>query len=107
MTAPTIIYTEEPSGKCPVQAEGTINGREFYFRSRGSRWALHVAGPCGNVFASDQWSHSEEYPGCADEEPTLIGEREVKFGAGHAEPEECKEFITRVAALWVEQQSKP
>lgn len=31
-------------GNCPVQAEGKINGEEFYFRARGEHWALNVGG---------------------------------------------------------------
>lgn len=29
-------------GNCPVQAEGTIDGVPFYFRSRGERWSFSV-----------------------------------------------------------------
>lgn len=35
-----IKYDWGPSGNCPVQAEGTINGNKFYFRSRGTGWTL-------------------------------------------------------------------
>ncbi|AZL60590.1 hypothetical protein EI545_18225 [Tabrizicola piscis] len=31
-------------GNCPVQAEGTIGGKEFYFRARGSRWSMSIGG---------------------------------------------------------------
>ncbi len=30
-------------GHAPVQAEGTIEGREFYFRARGDEWTFAVA----------------------------------------------------------------
>lgn len=29
-------------GNCPVQAEGTINGKPFYFRARGQHWSLGI-----------------------------------------------------------------
>ena len=31
-------------GNCPVQAEGTIDGKPFYFRARGSHWTLSIGG---------------------------------------------------------------
>lgn len=30
-------------GVCPVQAEGTINGKPFYFRARHGKWSLDIA----------------------------------------------------------------
>lgn len=105
MSAPVIVYTNGPSGKCPVQAEGTINGREFYFRSRGEHWSLAVAGNSGDAMAVDAWTHREIYPGCVDEEPTELDGHKLKFGAGHAEPQECIAFIERTAKLWLAEQS--
>lgn len=29
-------------GNCPVQAEGSIDGRPFYFRARGIRWSISI-----------------------------------------------------------------
>lgn len=29
-------------GVCPIQAEGTINGEQFYFRSRHQHWSLCI-----------------------------------------------------------------
>lgn len=29
-------------GVCPIQAEGTINGEPFYFRSRHQHWSLCI-----------------------------------------------------------------
>lgn len=31
-------------GNCPVQGAGFVNGLPWYFRSRGSRWTIDVAG---------------------------------------------------------------
>ena len=30
-------------GNCPVQAEGSIDGKRFYFRARGEHWQFHVS----------------------------------------------------------------
>lgn len=58
------LPTEEPAiiidwmgGNCPVQAEGTINGKPFYFRARGEIWSLGIGGadPCGKP----EWEHLE------------------------------------------------
>lgn len=47
-------------GACPVQGEGTVDGRECYYRSRGEGWQFHVAAPGSeDVFGDDAWSHSE------------------------------------------------
>ena len=43
------------AGNCPVQAEGTINGVEFYFRARGDRWTFTI------MDESDNFSYGEEY----------------------------------------------
>lgn len=45
-------------GNCPVQAEGTINGKEFYFRARGQRWRIGIG---GDVVGDPDWSYSEPY----------------------------------------------
>lgn len=29
-------------GQCPVQAEGTVGSKRFYFRSRWEQWSLHI-----------------------------------------------------------------
>jgi hypothetical protein len=31
-------------GQCPVQAEGTILGRPFYFRARGRHYSISIGG---------------------------------------------------------------
>jgi len=42
MTKREIKYTEPPHGSFPVQAEGYVDGRPFYFRARGGMWSLEV-----------------------------------------------------------------
>ena len=36
------IVINNIGGKCPVQAEGLINGEPFYFRSRWKRWQFAI-----------------------------------------------------------------
>jgi hypothetical protein len=98
-----IIYTEEIGGHCPVQAEGTINGYPFYFRSRHQHWALYV-GPMGKTanMSDREWCFREEYPGCKDETPMDYHGHLVYFSAGTAERKECEEFIERAATRFLE-----
>lgn len=37
------LTVSEWGGACPFQAEGTINGKPFYFRARHGSWTLEVA----------------------------------------------------------------
>ena len=39
-------------GNCPVQAEGTIDGRPFYFRARGQSWSMGIG---GDVVGDPDW----------------------------------------------------
>lgn len=97
----TIEYEEEPWGKCPVQAEGKIDGLPFYFRSRGGHWSLSIA----NASDGDPLDykhcrvHREEYDGVNRDEPQDFHGHKVQFGAGWAERDECLAFIERAAAL--------
>jgi hypothetical protein len=34
---------------CPLQIEGDVNGRSFYFRARSNRWSLHSPNPYEGV----------------------------------------------------------
>ena len=90
-----LIITNGPGGVCPVQAEGTISGYPFYFRSRHARWSLHVASsPSGDPLDDDAWTIIEDYP--------LKGETEEtrRVSAGYATKDECMRFIERHAATW-------
>jgi hypothetical protein len=45
-------------GNCPVQGEGTFDGKPFYFRARHESWSIGVGGePVGNPewYASKDW----------------------------------------------------
>jgi len=85
---PVIEFSYTPSGQCPVQAEGTVNGYPFYFKARGNRLRLFVANkPGGNPLGCDAWSHEEP---CGEE----------AFAAGYANTATCTSFIEIAAALW-------
>lgn len=48
------------SGACPVQGEGTVDGREVYYRSRGEGWQFHVAAPGSEDALGDEaWEYTE------------------------------------------------
>lgn len=90
-----IQYTNGPGGVCPVQAEGTISGYPFYFRSRGESWSLRVASsPSSDPLDDDAWVVTEDYP-LEDEDYEY---RHV--AAGYATKAECIRFIERHAATW-------
>ena len=46
-------------GNCPVQADGFIDGAEFYFRARGQRWSMSVGG--ADVIMNPDWYYEEEW----------------------------------------------
>lgn len=37
-------------GNCPVQANGDVDGKRFYFRARGDEWQFHVADTDDEIF---------------------------------------------------------
>ena len=91
-----IEFTNGPAGTCPVQAEGTINGYPFYFRSRHARWSLYVASSTSSdPLDDDAWVVTEDYP-------VKEGQGENRrVSAGYASKEECLEFIKRHAQTFV------
>lgn len=72
-------------GNCPVQAEGAINGKPFYFRARGESWSLSIEGadPCGEP----EWEHAEWFGTWPD--------------AGWMTPEQAERFVRQAAARYV------
>lgn len=58
MQEPEIII-ESLGGYCPVQAEGTVNGKPFYFRSRGDQWAMNIGGD--DIILEPGWRYEEDY----------------------------------------------
>jgi len=86
----------ELGGNCPVQAEGTIAGKPFYFRARGSSWRLSVGD--GDLMGNPEWTYKEDY-----------GET---FEAGWMEQREAIRFILLAAERYqatrpAEQQPSP
>lgn len=74
-------------GNCPVQAEGTVGGKPFYFRARGSSWSMSIGGadPADNP----EWSHEEDY-----------GTR--PYDAGWMPFAEAKSFIHQAAQMFAD-----
>lgn len=70
-------------GNCPVQAEGTINGSEFYFRARGTHWTMSIGG--SDVILKPAWHRRRSY----GDEP---------FCAGWMTEQEALKFIEDSAA---------
>lgn len=69
-------------GNCPVQAEGTIDGKEFYFRARYDSWSLSIGDdPIGSV----EWEYEEPY-GTPD-----------GYDAGWMSEDEARAFISKAA----------
>ncbi len=51
-------------GACPLQGEGTVNGRHWYFRARGDDWSFAVYR--GEVLETELlWSANGPYEGVA------------------------------------------
>lgn len=50
------------NGFCPVQAEGTVDGRAFYFRARGEHWQFHVSKDATHRFVNDLFYCDIEWP---------------------------------------------
>jgi hypothetical protein len=71
-------------GFCPVQAEGTVDGLEFYFRARGRHWRIGIGGDC---VVDPAWGYGEAYG-------------TGPFDAGWMPEEEAKAFIERSVALF-------
>lgn len=84
-TAKPEIVIEWLDGNCPVQAEGTVSGKRFYFKSRGARWSLSVGDdPLGNP----EFYYEEPYG--------------KQFEAGWITENEARSFIDRAAGLFAE-----
>lgn len=76
------IVIEYISGICPVQAEGTIDGKPFYFRARGQRWSIEIE------------TVSPDHPSFVYSEPW----GDDAFAAGWMDEDEARRLIARGAA---------
>lgn len=48
-----------PYGQCPVQSEGFIDGKPYYFRARGASWSIGIGG--GDPVTEPDWEYEEDY----------------------------------------------
>lgn len=63
------------SGQCPVQAEGVIGGRKFYFRARWNKWSVSIGDdPVGNpeFFYSEPWGDEPGEAGYMPEDTAIV-----------------------------------
>lgn len=74
-------------GTCPVQAEGIINDKPFYFRSRNQHWYLEIAQPYGD--GEILWQYLEQYS-------------DKPHAAGYITKEEAIYFINKAAKIYHE-----
>ena len=79
------VFIELMGGNCPVQAEGTVGGKEFYFRARGCHWRLCIGG--ADPVGSPEWEHAEWYGQWPD--------------AGWMTEEEAEAFLRAAAARYL------
>ncbi|MEP3616861.1 hypothetical protein [Parasphingorhabdus sp.] len=86
MSNPNIVI-DMIGGNCPVQAEGTIEGKPFYFRARGQHWSLSVGGQ--DPVINPDWSYEEAYG-------------EGPFDAGWMSEEEARGFLEKAAGLYMD-----
>lgn len=64
------------SGWTPVQAEGRLDGRYFYFRARGSYWRFEWGGS-EQWTRSPRWWHEESWPSVTDFEAGYMSDEEA------------------------------
>ncbi len=60
VSAPEWDADFEVYGACPVQAFGTVRGRDLYFRARHGEWSFDVADSAGNL-PSDGYFNSDGF----------------------------------------------
>ncbi|PTW59751.1 hypothetical protein C8N35_106136 [Breoghania corrubedonensis] len=77
------VVVRGPFGVCPVQADGLVDGDDFYFRARGNYWSLSIG---GNVLKAPDWYYEEDYG--------------VRFEAGGMSMDEALQCILKAARLF-------
>ncbi len=78
-------------GNCPVQAEGTIAGKPFYFRARGSKWRFSVGeAHMVDALVAAEWEYQESYG-------------EGPFDAGWMSEQEARGFIHAAAERYLKE----
>lgn len=93
-------------GNCPLQAEGKISGKPFYFRARGIRWQFaidEIANDAVDVIAfecrpgfrlSGEWI-DKDFPG------------DIKYSAGYMPEAIAKQIIENCAKQYLEALKSP
>lgn len=56
-----MIKIDYIGGNCPVQAEGTIAGKPFYFRARGDHWSIRIGDDPHRYGVNLDFIHDEDY----------------------------------------------
>lgn len=81
------IHVKYLGGNCPVQSEGTIDGKEFYFRARHNHWSMSIGGD--DLIGKPDWYYEEDY----GEEP---------FSAGWMSQAQAADFMDKAFQLYAE-----
>ena len=79
------IELEFLGGNCPVQGEGTIDGKAFYFRARGQSWTMGIGG--SDPSGSPEWFYEEGYG-------------DGPFDAGWMAVDEARALMEKAVGLW-------
>jgi hypothetical protein len=80
------IRIETFGGNCPVQAEGFVDDKPFYFRARGEHWTMGIG---GDPVCNPEWFLEE----CYGEGP---------FDAGWMPQYEALGFLAKAIGLYAE-----
>lgn len=83
------VHIERIGGLCPVQAEGTIGGKPFYFRARHQQWSLSIGG--ADVIMEPEWHTSQPWGN-------------GPFDAGYMPVEDAAAIIEHQATIYLLQQ---
>ena len=78
------IEIDDIGGNCPVQAEGRIDGKVFYFRARGNTWGIGIG---GDPLADPEWACSGPFG-------------DGPFEAGWMSKAEARGLIEKAAMLY-------
>ena len=84
MPSPNIVI-KSFGGQCPIQAEGTINGKHFYLRGRGETMYFYV-------FEEEMFNWKGGYRYSSVTHPGTA------YGAGWAKDEEVEAFFQEAIA---------
>jgi hypothetical protein len=79
-------------GNCPVQAEGRVDGKPFYFRARGQQWSIEVYPGPGDLRA--EWRYEEPWG-------------EAPYDAGWMPQDTAREMIATAVAIYRQRAQTP